>query len=487
MPYLNSHSIQRLWTVDHLTHLYLEEDVHSHILIEPIKFVFNTNNPFQHQWSVDHLIHIHLEETLDQLHKDAPVTAHKIIQWPTLEGTWLEHPDHSQNLAALDIEGPTGLSDIYIDETTLSVLEAINLPAVTQAYDDIHLSRCLIHHQGYKKSSIGSKYKIHYSLRTDEDDYDIHPFHYTNRLLDPNDHENPPSSTWDVPTIQRWNEVVDADARRRYWALRGGVELHERMARRSEMLATAIADNATLPWNKKRKYAQLEEEVLDIIRQEGSDHKKSFQALLQIVPNLLKLKVHPLTPLPHWMRDPYVIGDSLYPEAVFQPITGLELPLWSFLNTRLISKDAIFPYANAQNLLNRIHLYKDDDVTVLNPHFFPILNLRTIESDNDRTWTNTYINLSLSFQQEFGFDFFDSIDLSLTVPLPESPVVIRNAESSSNVSRTPEQTPKAVQRPLINPQQLLPINPQNQAALPLPGNLRLIFEEVTDFICIGLI
>jgi hypothetical protein len=47
MPYLNSHSIQRLWTVDHLTHLYLEEDVHNHILIEPIKFVFNTNNPLQ--------------------------------------------------------------------------------------------------------------------------------------------------------------------------------------------------------------------------------------------------------------------------------------------------------------------------------------------------------------------------------------------------------------------------------------------------------
>ncbi|KIJ13489.1 hypothetical protein PAXINDRAFT_13819 [Paxillus involutus ATCC 200175] len=483
MPYLNSHSIQRLWTVDHLTHLYLEEDVHRHILIEPIKFVFNTNNPLQHQWSVDHLIHIHLEETLDQFHKDAPVTAHKIIQWPTLEGTWLEHPDHPQNLAALDVEGPTGSSDIYIDETTLSVLEAINLPAVTQTYDDVHLSRCLIHHQGYEKSSIGSKYKIHYSLRTDEDDYDIHPFHYTNRLLDPNDHEDPPSSTWDVPTIQRWNEVVDADARRRYWALRGGVELHERMARRSEIVNT-------LNWKKKSSISL--DKRAQIIKKSEEDQKKlmerkSFQALLQIVPNLLKLKVHPLTPLPHWMRDPYVIGDSLYPEAVFQPITGLELPLWGFLNTRLISKDAIFPYANAQNLLNRIHLYKDDDVTVLNPHFFPILNLRTIESDNDRTWTNTYINLSLSFQQEFGFNFFDSIDLSLTVPLPESPVVIRNAESSSNVSRTPEQTPKAVQRPLINPQQLLPINPQNQAALPLPGNLRLIFEEVTDFICIGLI
>ncbi|KIJ16906.1 hypothetical protein PAXINDRAFT_10613 [Paxillus involutus ATCC 200175] len=464
MPYLNYPSIQRLWTVDHLTHLYLKEDVHNHILIEPIKFVFNTNNPLQHQWTVDNIIHIALEENLDQLHRDAPVTAHKILQWPTLEGTWLEHPDHLQNLAAIDVTGPTGSSDIYINETTVSVLEALNLPVVTKSYDDVHLSRCLVHHQGYEKSSIGSKYKIHYSLRTDEDDYDIHPFYFTNILQDPNDHEDPPSPTYDVPTIQKWNEVVDADARRRYWALRGGIELHERMARRSEMLAAAIAVNATLPWNKKRKYEQMEKEVLDTIGQEGSDSKR-------IIPDLFKIKVHPLTPLPHWMRDPYVVGNSLYPEAVYQRITGLEIPLWGFLNTRLISKDAIFPYANTQNLLNRIHLYKDDDVTVPNPHFFPILNLRTIESDNDRTWTNTYIDLSLSFQEEFGFDFFDSIDLSLTVPLPESPVVIRNAESSSNVSRTPERTPKAVQRPLIDPQQLLPINPQNQAALPLPGNL----------------
>jgi hypothetical protein len=158
----------------------------------------------------------------------------------------------------------------------------------------------------------------------------------------------------------------------------------------------------TLNWKKKSSISL--DKRAQIIKKSEEDQKKlmerkSFQALLQIVPNLLKLKVHPLTPLPHWMRDPYVIGDSLYPEAVFQPITGLELPLWNFLNTRLISKDAIFPYANAQNLLNRIHLYKDDDVTVPNPHFFPILNLRTIESDNDRTWTNTYINLSLSFQQ----------------------------------------------------------------------------------------
>ncbi|KIJ09592.1 hypothetical protein PAXINDRAFT_17323 [Paxillus involutus ATCC 200175] len=459
MPYLNYPSIQRLWTVDQLIQLYLEEDVHNHILIEPIGLFNHINDP---------------------LIRDAPVTAHKIVLWPTLAGTWLEHPDHPQNLAAIDVAGPTGSSDIYINETTVSVLEALNLPVLTESYDDVHLSRCLVHHQGYEKSSIGSKYKIHYSLRTYEDDYDIHPFYYTNRLQDPNDHEDPPSPTYDVPTIQKWNKVVDADARRRYWALRGGVELHERMARRSEMLAAAIAVNATLPWNKKRKYTQMEEEVLDIIAQEGIDNKR-------IILNLFQLKVHPLTPLPHWMRDPYVIGNSLYPEAVYQPITGLELPLWNFLNTRLISKDAIFPYANAQNLLNRIHMYKDDDVTVPNPHFFPILNLHTIESDNDRAWTNTYIDSSLSFHEEFGFDFFDSIDLSPTVPLPESPVVIRNAESSSNVSRTREQTPKAVKRPLINPQQLLPIKPQNQVALPLPGSLQPTFEEVTDFICFGLI
>ncbi|KIJ10035.1 hypothetical protein PAXINDRAFT_16937 [Paxillus involutus ATCC 200175] len=215
-----------------------------------------------------------LEENLDQLHRDAPVTAHKIVQWPTLKGTWLEHPDHSQNLAVIDIAGPTGSSDIYINETTASVLKALNLPIVTKSYDDVHLSRCLVHHQGYEKSSIGSKYKIHYLLRTDEDDYDIHPFYFTNRLQDPNDHEDPPSPTYDVPTIQKWNEVVDADAHRRYWALRGGIELHERMARRSEMLAAAITANATLPWNKKRKYAQMEEEVLNTIKQEDFDNKR---------------------------------------------------------------------------------------------------------------------------------------------------------------------------------------------------------------------
>ncbi|KIJ08250.1 hypothetical protein PAXINDRAFT_18598 [Paxillus involutus ATCC 200175] len=253
MPYLNYPSIQRLWTVDQLIQLYLEEDVHNHILIEPIGLFNHINDP---------------------LIRDAPVTAHKIVLWPTLAGTWLEHPDHPQNLAAIDVAGPTGSSDIYINETTISVLKALNLPVVTENYDDVHLSRCLVHHQGYEKSSIGSKYKIHYSLRTYEDDYDIHPFYYTNRLQDPNDHEDPPSPTYDVPTIQKWNEVVDADARRRYWALRGGIELHERMARRSEMLAAAIAVNATLPWNKKRKYAQMEEEILDIIAQEGIDNKR---------------------------------------------------------------------------------------------------------------------------------------------------------------------------------------------------------------------
>ncbi|KIJ07664.1 hypothetical protein PAXINDRAFT_19166 [Paxillus involutus ATCC 200175] len=240
--------VARSLSVDQLIHLYLKEDVHNHILIEPISIFNHVNDP---------------------LIREAPVTAHKIVLWPPLAGTWLEHPDHPQNLA-----GPTGLSDIYINETTVSVLEALNLPIVTKSYDNVHLSRCLVHHQGYEKSSIGLKYKIHYSLRTDKDDYDIHPFYYTNRLQDPNDHEDPPSPTYDVPTIQKWNEVMDADAHRRYWALRGGIELHERMAQRSEMLATAIAANASLPWNKKRKYAEMEEEVLDTIAQEGFYNKR---------------------------------------------------------------------------------------------------------------------------------------------------------------------------------------------------------------------
>ncbi|KIJ10940.1 hypothetical protein PAXINDRAFT_16101 [Paxillus involutus ATCC 200175] len=164
MPYLNYPSIQRLWTVDQLIQLYLEEDVHNHILIEPIGLFNHVNDP---------------------LIRDAPVTAHKIVLWPTLAGTWLEHPDHPQNLAVIDVAGPTGSSDIYINETTVSVLEALNLPVVTESYDDVHLSRCLVHHQGYEKSSIGLKYKIHYSLRTYEDDYDIHPFYYTNRFRIP--------------------------------------------------------------------------------------------------------------------------------------------------------------------------------------------------------------------------------------------------------------------------------------------------------------
>ncbi|KIJ05348.1 hypothetical protein PAXINDRAFT_21379 [Paxillus involutus ATCC 200175] len=238
-------------------------------------------------------------------------------------------------------------------------------------------------------------------------------------------------------------------------------------------LGTKSAD--TRKWKKKSLISS--DKRSKIIKESERNQKelmdrKSFQILLNIIPNLLKLKVHPLTLLPHWMRDPYIIGNLLYPEAVFQQITGLELPQWNFLITRLISKDAIFPYATAQNLLNRIHLYKDNNVTVPNPHFFPILNLDTIERDNDFIWTNTYIDSSLSFQEEFGFNFFDSDNSFLTVPLSESPVVIRNAESSLNVSRTEqEQTPQAVQAPLINPQQLLPINHQNQVALPLPGNL----------------
>ncbi|KIK91073.1 hypothetical protein PAXRUDRAFT_150342, partial [Paxillus rubicundulus Ve08.2h10] len=300
----------------------------------------------------------------------------------------LDHPAHPQNILGT-LEGPVRKTNIFIDETLVSIVKGLNIPVVTDTYDDPYLSCCLTHHQGYEKTSIGSKYDIHQFLRISciENNNNIHPFQFTIDTLDPNNlHEDNISSIWDVPTIQKWNEVMDGIACRRYWADPSRLPAHHRvLARRSEMLATKLRENTLLL--SLQKWAH-----------------KPFQKVLEIIPDLIKMLVYPLTTLLHWMHDPYTIRDLLYPEAVYQEVIGHEILTWGYLNS-LDTSRIVFPYTNGQNLLNKIHLINSDDVTIPNPHFFLILNFHILKSNNNRTWSNT----SLSFFDEFGSNFFDSV------------------------------------------------------------------------------
>ncbi|KIK75286.1 hypothetical protein PAXRUDRAFT_173263, partial [Paxillus rubicundulus Ve08.2h10] len=189
---------------------------------------------------------------------------HILESSPILEGTWLDHPTHPQNIEET-LEGPVGTASIFIDKALVSIVEGINIPIVTDTYDDYHLSCCLTHHQGYEKSSIGSKYDIHQFLHTDSIECNnVHPFHYTIKTLDPNDlhDEDNLSPVWDIPTIQKWNEVVDGIAHQRYWADHSRSKaLHRSLARRSEMLAASLRENSLLPYLKKQTYDQISKDI----------------------------------------------------------------------------------------------------------------------------------------------------------------------------------------------------------------------------------
>ncbi|KIK83020.1 hypothetical protein PAXRUDRAFT_153340, partial [Paxillus rubicundulus Ve08.2h10] len=304
-----------------------------------------------------------------------------------LEGTWLDHPSHPQNIIGI-LKGPVGKTDVFIDKTLVSIVKGLNIPIVTDTYNDNdnHLSHSLIHHQAYEKSSIGSK-------------YNIHPFQFTINTLDFNNlHEDNISQVWDVPTIQKRNEVMDGIIRRRYWADPSRLPAHHQvLARRSEMLATKLRENTLFPYLQKQSYDQITVKIDDIITENSFGYKRiqrEYQKILEIIPDLIKMPVYPLTTLPHWMHDLYTIRDLLYPEAVYQEVTSHEILTWGHLNS-LDTSRIIFPYANGQNILNKIHLINSDDVTVLNSYFFLILNFHILESNNNCTWPNTYIFLSL--------------------------------------------------------------------------------------------
>ncbi|KIK77228.1 hypothetical protein PAXRUDRAFT_167464 [Paxillus rubicundulus Ve08.2h10] len=410
---------------------------------------------------------------------------HILESHPILEGMWLDHPSHPQNIEET-LVGPVGTVSVFCEELLVSILEGINIPIVTQTYNDEELSLCFTHHQGYEKSTIGSKYNIHQFLRTDSIECsDIHPFHYTIKTLDPNDlhDENNLSPVWDVPTIQKWNEVMDDIARRRYWADHSRSRaLHRSLARRSEMLAASLRESALLPWIKKRSYDQIQEDI-KLTSEKELGYKRirgEHQKILELIPDLIKMPVYPLTGLLHWLWYPYAIGDSLNPEAVNQEITRHEILTWGYLNSLDTSK-IVFPYANRQNLLNKIQILHTDDVTVLNPHFFPILNFHILEADNGCTWTNTYI--SLSFFDEFGFNFFDS---DLSVPSENA----LNAYEISIISRTESQEASTSNQEISSaqtpPKTNIPLPPVALPNFPIKEDTNQTFQQIMEFILIGI-
>ncbi|KIK73230.1 hypothetical protein PAXRUDRAFT_178964, partial [Paxillus rubicundulus Ve08.2h10] len=207
---------------------------------------------------------------------------------------------------------------------------------------------------------------------------------------------------------------------------------------------------------------------------------KPFQLILELIPDLIKMPVYPLTGLPHWLQYPYAVGDSLNPEAIYQEITGHEILTWGYLNS-LDTSRIVFPYANGQNLLNKVLLLHTDNVSVQNPHFFPILNFHILEADNGRTWTNTYI--SLSFFDEFGFNFFDS---DLSVPSENA----LNAYETSIVSRTESQEAStsyqgnsSAQTP---PKTNIPLPPVILPNIPITKDTNQNFQQITEFISLGI-
>ncbi|KIK77774.1 hypothetical protein PAXRUDRAFT_165762 [Paxillus rubicundulus Ve08.2h10] len=452
-PLLNCHSTQEL-SVATVTELLLHRNVSQLLIIQPYA------GPEEDE------------------------AGHVLESHPILEGAWLDHPTHPQNIEET-LVGPVGEVSIFCEESLVSILEGINLPIVTKTYDDDELSLCLTHHQGYKKSSIGSKYDIHQFLRTNSIKCsDIHPFHYTIKTLDPNDlDENNLSPVWDIPTIQKWNKVMDDIARRRYWADHSRSRaLHRSLARRLEMLAASLRENALLPWIKKRSYDQIQEDIkfasekeLGYKRIRGEHHM-----ILELIPDLIKMPVHPLTGLSHWLRYPYTVGDSLNPEAIYQEITGHEILTWGYLNSLDTSK-IVFSYVNRQNLLNKAQLLHTKDVSVKNPHFFLILNFHILEANNGHTWTNTYI--SLSFFDEFGFNFFDS---DLSVPTEnalnayETPIVSR---TESQEALTFYQEISSVQTP---PKTNIPLPPVALPNFPIKEDMNQTFQQITEFISLGI-
>ncbi|KIK76326.1 hypothetical protein PAXRUDRAFT_170256, partial [Paxillus rubicundulus Ve08.2h10] len=411
-------------------------------------------------------------------------TWHVLESHPILEGQWLDHPTHHQNIEET-LVGPVGEVSVFCEETLVSILEGLNIPIVTKTYDNEELSLCLTHHQGYEKSSIGSKYNIHQFLHTDSIKCsDIHPFHYTIKTLAPNDlNENNLSLVWDVPTIQKWNEVVDDIARRRYWADHSRSRaLHRSLARRSEMLAASLRENALLPWIKKRSYDQIQEDI-KFASEKELGYKRirgEHYMILELIPDLIKMLVYPLTGLSHWLQYPYAVGDSLNPEAIYQEITRHEILTWGYLNSLDTSK-IVFPYTNGQNLLNKVQLLHIDDVTVPNPYFFPILNFHILEVDNGRTWTNTYI--SLSFFDEFGFNFFDS-DLSVpsknALNAYETPIISR---TESQEASTSNQEISSVQTP---PKTNIPLPLVALTNIPITQDANQTFQQITEFISLGI-
>ncbi|KIK77170.1 hypothetical protein PAXRUDRAFT_17672 [Paxillus rubicundulus Ve08.2h10] len=111
-PLLNSLSTRKELMVETLTEVLLQENVSQLLIIQP-----NIGHNEEEMW---HILESH----------------------PILDGTWLDHPTHPQNIEET-LEGPVGTASIFIDKALISIVEGINIPIVTDTYDDYHLSRCL--------------------------------------------------------------------------------------------------------------------------------------------------------------------------------------------------------------------------------------------------------------------------------------------------------------------------------------------------------